>query len=130
MRNWIIFILGMITAFPVIWMSNIFSPTSYTIRMIDDSECVNPKYTISTKHQSISVQGDQIDYDGLIAPNGAEAFIYVRPPYDKSDDFTYKVVASYSNCDTIESSERTVNLGWILYEFVDKNEIKHTVRAR
>jgi hypothetical protein len=130
MRNWIIFILGMITAFPIIWISNVFSPTSYTVRIIDNSKCDNPKYTIATKHQSISVQGDQIDSDGAIAPSGTEAFIYVRPPYDESGEFTYKVIASYSNCSSIESTKRIVSFGRILYEFINKNEIKHTVRAR
>jgi hypothetical protein len=130
MRNLIVFILGMIFAFPVIWLTEMFSPTSYTIRILDNSECESPKYTIATKHQSISVYGDQIDYDGAVAPNGAEAFIYVQPPYKESGEFTYKVMANYSNCATIQSDIRTVKSGWILYEFIDKTNIKHTVRAR
>ncbi|WP_199611600.1 hypothetical protein [Flocculibacter collagenilyticus] len=130
MRNLIVFLLGMAVAFPVIWLSNIFSPTSYVVRILDKSECRNPQYIIETKYQSISVSGEQIDYYGALVPNGAEAFIYVHPPDEKSGDFTYKVVANYSNCVTIKSEPRTVKLGWILYEFVDENNIKHTVRAR
>lgn len=124
-----VFLLGMLTAFLFIWSSNISNPTSYTIRILDNSKCEEPQYIIETTHQSISVQNEQIDYDGAVAPNGAEAYIYVRPPYEESGDFTYKVVAKYSNCATIQSELRTVKLGWFLYEFIDENDIKHTVRA-
>ena len=106
------------------------SSSYYSVLVIDNTKCDSPIYVVSTDAQSIKVEGNQIDYSGNIAPNGTEAFIYVKPPYSETGKFTYKLTATYSNCESITSEERIVELGWLLYELIDQSEIKHTVRAR
>lgn len=113
------------------WILASLDDDRFVIRIIDDSRCAAPTYTIITEEQSIVVTGDQLDYDGAISPNGAEAFISVsRPPFTEEKNLKYAVKAEYNNCETILSEYRDVEYGWILYEFIDDNEIKHTVRSR
>ena len=112
------------------WILASLDDDRFVIRIIDDSRCTSPTYTIITEKQSIVVTGDQIDYEGAIAPNGAEAFISVsRPPFTEGNNLRYAVKAEYNECEATLSEYRDVEYGWTLYEFIDDNEIKHTVRS-
>lgn len=113
------------------WILASLDDDRFVIRILDNSRCTAPIYTIITKEQSIVVTGEQIDYEGAVTPNGAEAFISVsQAPFTESNSRSYAVKAEYDDCDTILSEYREVKYGWILYEFIDDNEIKHTVRSK
>lgn len=113
------------------WILASLEEDRFVIRIIDNSRCTAPTYTIITNEQSTVVTGDQINYEGAVAPNGAEAFVSVsQPPFTEGNNRSYAVKAEYNDCETILSGYRDVKYGWILYEFIDDNEIKHTVRSR
>ena len=100
------------------------------ILISDDSNCSVIDYAIETKYKTITVSKDQIN-NHLQKPLNANVSIDLYPPLlNSGENFTYKVHANYSNCKNLVSSERIVEKGWILYEFIKNGKIEHVVRAR
>ncbi|MDM3871918.1 hypothetical protein QSV34_11220 [Porticoccus sp. W117] len=132
MRNLPTFLIGLFVSVFVFWLLADFNSgnSDYTIVIVDNSGCESPRYMVTIKNQSVVVEGDQISYDSLVAPNGAKAQITVPSLLDTEGVSIYKIMASYANCNAITSKERSVKPGWILYEFIDKNKIKHEIRSK
>ena len=100
------------------------------VRIIDNQKCNDREYLLEMENQTISVKGKQIDTTNLMVALEAEAFFYALPYPSTSDQITYRVRAHYSNCTEILSKEREVERGWLIYETIENQTIRHVVRAR
>ena len=121
------FLLGML----IVWTAGFFGPKDfYSVRVIDNSKCENPEYVLHTSFQTIEITEEQISRDSALSPNGYEAYFFVTPIFNGSKEFTYKIKASYSNCPSIESEERIVQRGWLLYEAVYQGTFTYSIRAK
>ncbi|MCU7844479.1 MAG: hypothetical protein KZQ93_11635 [Candidatus Thiodiazotropha sp. (ex Monitilora ramsayi)] len=129
MKVLIAFIVGCVIGGFCTYVINTINPDFFTIRILDDDECSDPVYAIEMKNQLLTVSGEQIQTE-FNAIADKEAFFFVMPPLDGSEEYTYKVHAKYSDCKEIVTSERIVKRGWVLYESIRNGEITHKIRAR
>ena len=101
----------------------------FTVRILDNDKCSNPHYSILMKGYRIQVSKDQIETQYPTVARGSEAFIYIMPPYNGKRKHQYRVIAEYTDCEKIQSSEREAERGRVIYEWIEGGKVTQQVRS-
>ena len=128
MRYLSTFVIGVLLGTGGMYVASVLDGHEYfTVRILDNDKCSDPVYSILMQGYSVRVSDDQIRPPHIARE--AEAFIHVMPAYNGETKHRYRVTAEYSDCETVQSDEREVERGRILYEWIDNGKIRHQVRA-
>ena len=129
MRNKIAIISSFLFGACGMLLVTIFSRSEYfLVRILDHNKCSDPSYSLLMDGYHVEVSTSQIETNPLVARE-AEAFIHVRPPYDGKSKYLYRIIAEYSDCEKVESKQREVERGVVMYEWIENGSIRQQIRG-